>query len=48
MHRLGLGNVRTDVQSGNVAFSSRWSADAARMALEIALTDDLSLVTCGT
>ncbi len=38
---LGLGNVRTYIQSGNVVFSSSWSADAARTALELALTDEL-------
>lgn len=38
---LGLGNVRTYIQSGNVVFSSPWSADAARTALEMALTDEL-------
>ncbi|MET3768213.1 uncharacterized protein (DUF1697 family) [Marisediminicola sp. UYEF4] len=38
---LGLGNVRTFIQSGNVVFSSPWSADAARTALEMALTDEL-------
>lgn len=38
---LGLGHVRTYIQSGNVVFSSPWSADAARTALEVALTDEL-------
>jgi len=38
---LGLGHVRTYIQSGNVVFSSPWSADAARTALEMALTDEL-------
>ncbi|GAB3141060.1 DUF1697 domain-containing protein [Marisediminicola antarctica] len=38
---LGLRHVRTYIQSGNVVFSSPWSADAARTALEMALTDEL-------
>lgn len=38
---LGLGHVRTYIQSGNVVFTSPWSADAAQTALEMAVTDEL-------